>query len=128
MDTNFLIDTNILIYFLNGKIPEIQFNKVNEILKFSFNISTITKIELLGWNKITNENKIIIENFINKSVVIYIDKLIENKAIEIKQLYKIALPDAVIAATSLINNLSLVTRNESDFKIINGLNIYNPFN
>jgi len=82
----------------------------------------------LGWNKITNENKIIIENFINKSVVFYIDKLIENKTIEIKQLYKIALPDAVIAATSLINNLSLVTRNESDFKIINGLNIYNPFN
>ena len=36
------------------------------------------------------------------------------------------LPDAIIAATALNNNWTLVTRNEKDFKNIN-LDIYNPF-
>jgi hypothetical protein len=37
------------------------------------------------------------------------------------------LPDAVIAATCLVNDFTLVTRNQSDFKGINGLKTYNPF-
>jgi hypothetical protein len=37
------------------------------------------------------------------------------------------LPDAVIAATCLVNNFTLVTRNQKDFEGINGLKIYNPF-
>lgn len=53
MDKKYLIDTNIIIYFLDGKIPENQKNKLNEIFKNSFNISTITKIEVLGWCKRT---------------------------------------------------------------------------
>jgi predicted nucleic acid-binding protein len=39
----------------------------------------------------------------------------------------IKLPDAVIAATSLNNNLILVTRNEKDFKDVKELEVYNPF-
>jgi hypothetical protein len=37
------------------------------------------------------------------------------------------LPDAVIAATCLVNDFTLVTRNQKDFKGINGLELYNPF-
>ncbi len=48
MDKKYLIDTNIIIYFLDGKIPEKQKNKLTEIFKNSFNISTITRIEVLG--------------------------------------------------------------------------------
>ncbi len=48
-------------------------------------------------------------------------------AIEIKQIAKIAIPDAIIAATTLTNNLILVTRNENDFKKIGKISIYNPF-
>jgi len=36
------------------------------------------------------------------------------------------LPDAIIAATALVSNLALTTRNVSDFKNIPGLKIINP--
>jgi len=53
MDEKFLIDTNIVIYYLDGKIPELHFDRVSQIFEKSFNISTITKVEVLGWHKIS---------------------------------------------------------------------------
>jgi len=37
------------------------------------------------------------------------------------------LPDGVIAATCLINDLTLVTRNTDDFRNIESLKLFNPF-
>ena len=37
------------------------------------------------------------------------------------------LADAIIAATALVHGLRLVTRNESDFKHVTGLQVTNPF-
>ena len=42
-------------------------------------------------------------------------------------MYKIKLPDAIIAATALNQDAFLVTRNVSDFQGIAGLKIENPF-
>ena len=52
---------------------------------------------------------------------------VADRAIEIRQGKKIKLPDAVIAATALLNNLTLATRNVDDFKDVEGLLIHNPF-
>ena len=43
------------------------------------------------------------------------------KTIELRKDYKIKLPDALIAATTLVFNFTLVSRNVSDFKKIAGL-------
>jgi hypothetical protein len=43
-------------------------------------------------------------------------------------LIKIKLPDAVIAATCLVNDLVLLTRNVSDFVGVENLIVSNPFN
>ncbi len=40
---------------------------------------------------------------------------------------QIRLADAVIAATALLNNFRLATRNVDDFKMIEELKIINPF-
>lgn len=127
MDKKYLIDTNILIYYLDNKIPVNQINLIESILKDSFNISTITKIELLGWNKLTKDIKKKIEQFLSNSEVFYINSIIEQKAIDIKQKNKIHIADAIIAATSLVNNMILVTRNSKDFETIAELRILNPF-
>jgi predicted nucleic acid-binding protein len=50
------------------------------------------------------------------------------KTVEIRKIYKIKLPDAIIAAIALVYNLILVTRNTNDFKNIGGLQLENPFN
>lgn len=56
--TEYLIDTNILIYYLAGALPPEEKLHVDKILKDSFNISIITKIELLGWKGHTPEGLI----------------------------------------------------------------------
>jgi len=48
--------------------------------------------------------------------VYYLDDDIAEETIVIRQKYKIKMPDAVIAATALINNLTLVTANARDFE------------
>ena len=127
MDKRYLIDTNIIIYYLNNKIPANQTDFIESVFKSSFNISTITKIELLEWHKINNDIKAKIEKFLRNSKVFYIDSEVENTSIKIKKTHKIQIPDAIIAATAIINNFTLITRNSKDFKELHNLKIKNPF-
>ncbi len=127
MDKKFLVDTNIIIYYLDNQIPPEQVEKVERIFKTSFYISTITKIELLGWKKISQEDIQKIEKFIQPATILYVDEAVQNRAIVIKQQYTIKTPDAIIGATALLYRFTLVSRNASDFKAIAGLNLYNPF-
>lgn len=53
------------------------------------------------------------------------DDIVE-KTIEVRRLYKIKLPDSVIAATALQYNFVLVTNNIKDFKGIEGIEVVNP--
>lgn len=127
MEKEFLIDTNIVIYYTNGTIPENHYEKISELFVNSFNISTITKIEVLGWKKLAGIEKENLEHFVSNANVFYINQEIEQKTIEIKQIHNIATPDAIIGATALVYKMILVTRNEEDFKKIEGLEIYNPY-
>ncbi|MEI8049584.1 MAG: PIN domain-containing protein [Bacteroidota bacterium] len=52
---------------------------------------------------------------------------IVEKAISIRQQYKIKLPDAIILATAVISKMELITANVADFTNIEpSLRIYNP--
>lgn len=123
----YLIDTNIIIYFLDKKIPDMYREKVSTIFRNSFNISTITKIEVLGWHKIPSAEKQKLNRFIGNAHIFYVDEAIEEKSILLKQNQKMTSPDAIIAATATINDLILLTRNVRDFKKVTGLKIFNPF-
>ncbi|WP_297505996.1 type II toxin-antitoxin system VapC family toxin [Thermococcus sp.] len=127
MGEGFLIDTNILIYYLADAIPPDELPKIEEILRESFNVSIITKIEFLGWKGHTPEGFEKSKEFISFAHVIPLTDEIADLAIELRRRKKIKLPDAVIAATALRYGLTLVTRNVEDFKDIDGLEIYNPF-
>ena len=122
----YLIDTNILIYHFADKIPEEEQLKINTILKNSFNISIITEIEFLGWQKHTKNGFNKAKELLQSSRVINIDKQIASKTIEIRQKHSVKLPDALISATALNGDYTLITRNTKDF-ISLGLRIYNPF-
>jgi len=59
----------------------------------------------------------------------HINDLISEKYIELMLQYSkshgLAIPDALIAATALVNNVSLYTLNRKDFIFIAGLTLYN---
>ena len=87
----------------------------------------ITRIELLGWHQITADEVSKITSFIGDATIYSLTERIVVRTIALRQTHKIKLPDAVIAATAFIHNLTLLTRNTSDFKQIPGLPILNPF-
>ncbi|WP_246454781.1 type II toxin-antitoxin system VapC family toxin [Thermococcus camini] len=108
-------------------MPEEELPKVEEILRKSFNVSIITKIEFLGWKGHTLEGFEKSKELISFAHVIPLTDEIADIAIELRRKVKVKLPDAVIAATALRHNLTLVTKNVKDFEKIEGLRIYNPF-
>ena len=127
MGEGFLIDTNVLIYYLADAIPKEELPKVEEIFRKSFNVSIITKIEFLGWKGHTPEGFEKSKEFISFARVMPLTDEIADVAIELRRKVSIKLPDAVIAATALQHDLTLVTRNVKDFEKVKGLRIYNPF-
>ena len=121
-----LIDTNILIYHTKGSQITIDFIG-NLIAQHSFNISILTKIEFLGWDKHTPDGFEKCKQLIELANIYPVDEDIANKAIELRRKSSIKLADAVITATAIMHNLKLVTRNVNDFKGIEGLEVINPF-
>jgi predicted nucleic acid-binding protein len=69
----------------------------------------------------------VLHNFINDALVIELEQPIKLKTADIRKAHKIKLPDAIIAATALVYDLTLLSRNISDFTNINGLKIVNPW-
>ena len=58
----------------------------------------------------------------------YLDDAVISATIQLRQKHKIRLPDSIIAATALTNNLQLITHNLSDFKGIPNLILLDSFN
>ena len=126
MGKGYLIDTNVIIGYLDGKIENKGMSFFHPIIDRIPNISVINKIEILRFNSPDNDYKTLVE-FINSSYVFSLNENIIEKTISICRANKIKLPDAIIAATALVNNFTLITRNTSDFKKIADLDFLNPW-
>jgi hypothetical protein len=83
----------------------------------------ISKIELLS---LPDTPKDIID-FVREALVISLEESIIDRTIDLRKKYRIKLPDAIIAATALIYNLTLVTHNILDFKNIKRLNLVDSY-
>ncbi len=126
MKTNYLIDTNVLIYHTAGLNDSVEFLSA-VIEQESFHVSIITKIEFLCWDKHTPDGFEKCKKLIEWALVFPVEHDIADRAIDIKWGKKIKIADAVITATAILHNLKLVTRNINDFKAIEGIEVVNPF-
>jgi len=68
-----------------------------------------------------------LHNFINDALVIELEQPIKLKTADIRKAHKLKLPDAIIAATALVYDLTLLSRNLADFKNITGLKVVDPW-
>ena len=90
-------------------------------------VSVITKIEVLGFNTSDNHYQIL-TNLMNDTSILDLTNNIVDTSIYLRKNHKIKLPDAIIAATALVYELTLISRNVVDFKNIKGLKVVDPYN
>ncbi len=128
MGVTYLWDTNTAIYYLQKQFPTSAEKFIDSILITTPPVlSAVTEIELLSWKTDQQSDLDILQSFINDSIIIEIDAAVKIKTAETRKSYKIKLADAIIAASALLNNHTLLTRNTSDFQAIQELKIINPW-
>ena len=129
MGVNYIWDTNTVIYYLQELFPLSAEKFIDETLQLEQpSISAITEIELLCWRASKQKDIETLQNFIDNVSVIELEQPIKLKTAEIRKNHKTKLPDAIIAATAIVYNLTLITRNIKDFSNIDGLKVIDPFN
>jgi len=121
-----LIDTSVVIKYLNASISADSLSKLDQIIDQESRISFINEIELQVWNPSNPDDMAIYQEFVASSLVIGIDSNIIRETIRIRKHYRIKLPDALIAATALVNDLVLVADNDRDYEKVSDLKYINP--
>ncbi|MFN0214064.1 MAG: type II toxin-antitoxin system VapC family toxin [Saprospiraceae bacterium] len=127
MGTGYLVDTNIAIYTLKGILPQNAAAFLAPILNGGCIMSVISRIELLGFTFPMSDDELKAKKFIEDSTILPLSDVVADQSIEIRKLHKIKLGDTLIAATAIVNDLTLLTRNDADFKNIANLKLVNPF-
>jgi predicted nucleic acid-binding protein len=127
MGQRFIIDSNVLIDYTALRLPQKGSDFVEHIFNIDFLISVAVKIEVLGFNDapdIMNN----MEEFVNTATVLPLDEAVTQQTILLRRQYKkLKLGDAIIAASALVHNLTIITRNTSDFKNITDIKIVNLY-
>ncbi len=120
-----LCDTNILIEFYKNNLTV-----VNELRQIGINqlaISVITQAELY-YGALNKAEFIQIRKNLNLLKSIPVDPEISDRFIQLMENYslshKLVIPDALIAAKSLVHDMSLYTLNLKDFRFIEGINLH----
>lgn len=123
----YLLDTNAVINYLDASLPMAGMQLLDAIVDKEPKVSIVTKMETLGYNFKSREEQTTMETFINGSTILDLSNDIVNKTIAVRKGKKVKLPDAIIAATAITHDLTLVTRNTKDFGDIAGLVTVNPW-
>jgi predicted nucleic acid-binding protein len=119
----FLLDTNVVILAANPAEPKLtEWLLTNE----DFAISVVTRIEALGYHRLTADERAEIEGFLRETSEFELTDDIASRAVALRQQRKMGLGDAIIAATALVHGMTLATRNVADFRWIAGLTIVDP--
>lgn len=123
MSPNYLLDSNVIIYSTSPAhsfIPSL-------IERLAPAASAISYVEVLGFQKITKAEEQQYLNIFAAAVIFPIEQPTLNEAVRLRQIKKMTLGDAIVAATAMIHRLPLITRNKTDFAWIPGLQVFNPF-
>lgn len=113
---DFIADTNFIVHLHQGN------QMVRPFIEFDFAVSFITEIELLGRFSVSKNEKEIMQNILNDCSIIEMNFRIKDRTIWIRERYKLKIPDAIIAATSLEYKIPLIT-SDKDFEKIKELNL-----
>ena len=107
----YLVDTNIIIYYLEGEPAAVSFLHKN---RENLAISSITWMETLAYS-FSEDEELLVRAFLKEFRIIDIASPIMELSVTLRRKKKMKLPDAIIAASAIHHNLTLLTRNIKDF-------------
>jgi predicted nucleic acid-binding protein len=113
-----LIDTNIVLYLLNGDT-----HLADMLTDKELTLSNISRMELLSFPDITKGELAKVEVFLEAWPVVEINSLIEEQAIAIRRKHRLKLPDSIIAATAMHLDIPIVTGDASMLKLLDELDV-----
>jgi len=122
-----LIDTNIFVDHLRNYAPSVRFFE-SIIGDKDIIFSAITEAELLaGKANEDNSKREKLLHFLHQ----WNKKIVDNPASvlagDLSRKHRLAIPDAIIAATCILNKAELVTKNVKDFRKVPGLKVSIPY-
>lgn len=120
---NYLIDTNIAIYYFGAMLTESSMRFLEPLLKSGYCISVINRIELLGFRNLTDAQYDALQSFVSSATVLELHEAVIIETINIRRRYNVKLPDAIVAATCRVNDCCLLTYNIKDFAKIEHLEL-----
>jgi predicted nucleic acid-binding protein len=126
MAQRFLIDTSAVIKYLNGVLHEEGLLFMEGVVAGERIISFVSEIELQSWIPHNQSDLEIYQFFVSQSIIIGVDGNIIKETIKIRKNFKLKLPDALIAATAIVNDLTLIADNDKDFLRVKKLKYFNP--
>jgi predicted nucleic acid-binding protein len=89
-------------------------------------VSTITQMELMVGARNKHELRVI-ERFLRRFSVIKLDEAISDTAVNLVRQYRLShgllMPDALIAATAIVSDEPLATKNRRDYQFISDLKL-----
>ncbi len=121
MAIKLLLDTNSIIALLNEDAKVVE---VTDVADDIF-ISIINELEFKSFSNLSLHDIELFDAFVSRINVLGLqasDITLKNKIIEIRNTYRLRLPDAIIAASAIVNNAVLVTA-DKDFKKIEKLQL-----
>ena len=106
----YVLDTNIVILLLKSETVSEIFNSAELF------VSIVSRMELLSKSDLTAEDEQEIRGFLSHVTVVGIDDSIESTVIALRRSRKLKLPDSIIAATAIVLEATLLTR---DIQMVN---------
>jgi len=100
--SQFLLDTNIILYLLGGRLAE-------PLPEGNYYVSVMTEMELLSYPDLDTQTEQKIRYFLAQLTLINLDESIKTKAIQLRRQHTLKLPDAIIVATALTLNVPLLS-------------------
>ena len=122
----YLIDNNVIANFTSEKFVGNAMRFLVDVIDDIPNISVITKIETLSWRSPIMQDEFYLKSFVHNSNIIALSDIIVDKCIEIRRNCKIKTPDAIIAATAIVHDFTLLT-SDRGFRRIPNLETIDPF-
>ncbi|MDH2919323.1 MAG: type II toxin-antitoxin system VapC family toxin [Sideroxydans sp.] len=114
---SWLLDTNVVIGLLKQQPAAIALAESQKLELSQSAVSQITRMELLGFPGLVDEEERAILEFLQSCQVLLIDEAVEGAAIRLRRAGLCKLPDAIIAATAQMHQLKLLTLDERLAKI-----------